>query len=165
VSSSPRDPKLTPVSASTSPSTSADADAGNADAAGKGMSKLALAIFAALVALPVLYLLLRSVRQCAHKKMKPFKAELPLVFVCWLTLVDFVTDCATLASVQSNAEAASLDVDSDKPHNLVMVVRAGFAFLVLPVLVNILLLIRELRSVEMLAFWKFFLRNQISGSL
>jgi len=131
------------------------------NAGANGSSSIPLAIIVVLCFFPVLYLLLRIGRMCIGSTMKPVMREIPVVILCWLTIVDFVTDCAVLVSPR-NIDPSTVDVDTSKVDLAVLL---GLIFIVLPILVNICLLVRELRSIELLSFWKFFYAHQISTSL
>jgi hypothetical protein len=109
-----------------------------------------------LLAPLIVYLLLRAVRQCKHSKMKPSTSEITVVVVSCLTVVDFATDCAMLVRLQNDINDGS---------DLVLIMRLCIVFIALPILFNIFLLVRELKSVKMLSFWKFFLTHQLSMSL
>jgi hypothetical protein len=96
------------------------------------------------------------VRQCQRSKIKPFTSEITVVVVSCLTIVDFATDCAMLVRLRNNINDGE---------DLELIMQLCIVFIALPILVNICLLVRELMSIDMLAFWKFFLTHQLSMSL
>jgi hypothetical protein len=97
---------------------------------------------------------MRIARRNRENKQK-LARELPHVLAVALTLFDFTTDFLfldfLLGSVQNDP-------------TLQPFIYISACSIAIPVVVNILLLIRELRSDSMVPFWRFFYKNQAVGA-
>jgi hypothetical protein len=95
------------------------------------------------IGIMLLYLVMRFCRR-GKKNMRSFGYEFRLVFSVALTLFDFTTDCFFLDFL---VESAKVDA------SLQPFVYACIASIAVPIVVNTLLLIRELRTKAMVPYW------------
>jgi hypothetical protein len=113
-----------------------------------------IAVGGVCVCIILLYFIMRIARRNREDKQN-LARELPHVLAVVLTLFDFTTDCLfldfLLGSVQNDP-------------TLQPFIYISACSIAIPVVVNILLLIRELRSDSMVPFWRFFYKNQAVGA-
>jgi hypothetical protein len=104
----------------------------------------------------IIYLLARMFFMWKERKLKPFAGEAIYVASALLTIFDFATDGLFISY---------LSTQSSQLPELTVYVYISIATLALPFTINIVLLVIELKSSDMVEFWAFFNKHQAIGAV